>query len=195
MERKTLRISKEPEARRQEILDTAMKVFMEKGYEAATMRDIAAHMHVVPGLCYRYFESKQVLYEAAVEQYVKDIAEPMILLMKEDEATLKEFLDKIGQLFCRTDGTEKYHPFYHKKENRDLQILMSIRLCERLRPYVEKKLERMNDRGITDVENVFLTASFLLFGAVPVIENDAFSSEEKARMLRMSMERLLKRLI
>ena len=52
MERKTARISKEPEVRRQEILDTAMSVFMEKGYEAATMRDIAAAMHVVPGLCY-----------------------------------------------------------------------------------------------------------------------------------------------
>lgn len=49
MERKTARISKEPEVRRQEILDTAMSVFMEKGYEAATMRDIAAAMHVVPG--------------------------------------------------------------------------------------------------------------------------------------------------
>ena len=33
MERKTARISKEPEVRRQEILDTAMSVFMEKGYE------------------------------------------------------------------------------------------------------------------------------------------------------------------
>ena len=54
MERRTARISKEPEVRRQEILDTAMDVFMEKGYEAATMRDIAAAMHVVPGLCYRF---------------------------------------------------------------------------------------------------------------------------------------------
>ena len=73
MERKTARISKEPEVRRQEILDTAMSVYMEKGYEAATMRDIAAAMHVVPGLCYRYFESKQMLYDTAIEQYVKDI--------------------------------------------------------------------------------------------------------------------------
>ena len=70
MERKTARISKEPEVRRQEILDTAMSVFMEKGYEAATMKYCIA-MHVVPGLCYRYFESKQMLYDTAIEQYVK----------------------------------------------------------------------------------------------------------------------------
>ena len=42
------------------------------------MRDIAAAMHVVPGLCYRYFESKQMLYDTAIEQYVKDITHPMI---------------------------------------------------------------------------------------------------------------------
>ena len=90
MERKTARISKEPEVRRQEILDTAMSVFMEKGYEAATMRDIAAAMHVVPGLCYRYFESKQMLYDTAIEQYVKDITHPMIERLKEKDDSLKQ---------------------------------------------------------------------------------------------------------
>lgn len=117
MERKTARISKEPEVRRQEILDTAMWVFMEKGYEAATMRDIAAAMHVVPGLCYRYFESKQVLYDTVIEQYVKDITYPMIELLKETERSLDGFLDKMEQLFMQTDGKEKYHHFFHKRKS------------------------------------------------------------------------------
>ena len=136
MERKTARISKEPEVRRQEILDTAMSVFMEKGYEAATMRDIAAAMHVVPGLCYRYFESKQMLYDTAIEQYVKDITHPMIERLKEKDDSLDGFLDKMEQLFIQTDGKEKYHHFFHKKENHDLQMLMSVKLCETIEPYM-----------------------------------------------------------
>ena len=77
---------------------------MEKGYEAATMRDIAAAMHVVPGLCYRYFESKQVLYDTVIEQYVKDITYPMVERLKEKDSSLDGFLDKMAQLFIQSDG-------------------------------------------------------------------------------------------
>ena len=176
MERKTARISKEPEVRRQEILDTAMSVFMEKGYEAATMRDIAAAMHVVPGLCYRYFESKQVLYDTVIEQYIKDITYPMIELLKETERSLDGFLDKMEQLFM---------------QNHDLQMLMSVKLCETIEPYMEEKLRMMNEKGITRVKNIPITASYMLFGAVPVLENDELSTAEKASGIRMIMKCIL----
>ena len=43
------RISKPPEERRQEILDTAMRLFTERGYEETSMADIAREMDVVQG--------------------------------------------------------------------------------------------------------------------------------------------------
>lgn len=192
MERKTARISKEPEVRRQEILDTAMEVFMEKGYEAATMRDIAAAMQVVPGLCYRYFESKQVLYDTVIQQYVSDITAPMIRILEEQEESIEEFLDKLERLFLSTDGKEKYHHFFHKKENHNLQMLMSVRLCETLEPYMVSKLQRMNEKGLAKVDNIALTASYLLFGAVPVLENDGLTSQVKASGIRMLIEKILR---
>lgn len=192
MERKTARISKEPEVRRQEILDTAMEVFMEKGYEAATMRDIAAAMQVVPGLCYRYFESKQVLYDTVIQQYVSDITAPMIRILEEQEESIEEFLDKLERLFLSTNGKEKYHHFFHKKENHNLQMLMSVRLCETLEPYMESKLQRMNEKGLTKVDNIALTASYLLFGAVPVLENDGLTSQVKASGIRILIEKILR---
>ncbi|MCK9485385.1 MAG: TetR/AcrR family transcriptional regulator [Dehalococcoidia bacterium] len=49
------------EARRQEILDAARRVFVEKGYAAATVNDIAAEADVAAGSIYRYFENKSDL--------------------------------------------------------------------------------------------------------------------------------------
>ena len=64
-----MRISKEPEARKQEILETAMKLFAEKGYEKTSISDIAKEIGVAQGLCYRYFPSKDILFQTAVNEY------------------------------------------------------------------------------------------------------------------------------
>ncbi len=46
------------EQTRQRIFDTAIRLFIEKGYEETTMRDIAARAECSLGLAYRYFASK-----------------------------------------------------------------------------------------------------------------------------------------
>ena len=45
-----MRVSRASEERRQEILDAAMQVFYLKGYEKATIRDIALDIGVAQGL-------------------------------------------------------------------------------------------------------------------------------------------------
>ena len=64
-----MRITKEPEERKQEIFDAALKLFGEKGYEKTTIADIAKAIGVAQGLCYRYFPSKEVLFDSAIDQY------------------------------------------------------------------------------------------------------------------------------
>jgi AcrR family transcriptional regulator len=49
---------------RQKILDAALELFRERGFEAATMRDIAGAAGVSTGLAYYYFTSKEDLVMA-----------------------------------------------------------------------------------------------------------------------------------
>ena len=49
------------EGRRGEILDAALVVFGEKGYEAGTMRDIARRVGVTEPAFYRHYESKEAI--------------------------------------------------------------------------------------------------------------------------------------
>jgi TetR/AcrR family fatty acid metabolism transcriptional regulator len=45
-------------ARRSQILDAATTVFAEKGFERATIRDVAKHAGIADGTIYNYFENK-----------------------------------------------------------------------------------------------------------------------------------------
>lgn len=49
------------EETREHILDTALRLFREKGFDATTMRDIASEAGVATGAAYYYFHSKEDL--------------------------------------------------------------------------------------------------------------------------------------
>lgn len=53
---------------RQNIIQVALREFLENGYERTSMRRIAALAGISHGNIYRYFESKEVLYQSLVER-------------------------------------------------------------------------------------------------------------------------------
>lgn len=61
-------ITSKGERTREHILDTALRLFSEQGYEQTTMRGIAAAAETSLGLAYRYFTSKEDLVLALYER-------------------------------------------------------------------------------------------------------------------------------
>jgi len=57
-----------PDARPDEILAAALKVFSEKGFSAARVEDVAREAGLSKGAVYLYFASKEAMLEALVEQ-------------------------------------------------------------------------------------------------------------------------------
>jgi AcrR family transcriptional regulator len=57
------------DARRDAILDVAADVFLEDGYAAASMSEIAARLGGSKGTLYNYFKSKEELFSAYVERH------------------------------------------------------------------------------------------------------------------------------
>lgn len=61
--------------KRERILQAALKVISEKGYQAATMEMIAERADVSKGLVYRYYESKETLVRELVNSMFDRLAE------------------------------------------------------------------------------------------------------------------------
>jgi len=63
------RVTKVPEERKQELIDTAERLFLEKGYEQTTVADIVREIEVAQGTFYYYFSSKEEILEAIIEAF------------------------------------------------------------------------------------------------------------------------------
>ena len=64
-----------PAARREDILQTAGRLFAERGYEAVPASEVARQAGITPGLLHHYFGGKRGLYVTLVERLGSQIIE------------------------------------------------------------------------------------------------------------------------
>jgi AcrR family transcriptional regulator len=57
------------EKRREAIVEAALEVFSEKGYDGSTIKKIAERAQINQGLIYQHFKNKQDLYEAITKKH------------------------------------------------------------------------------------------------------------------------------
>ena len=74
----TKKFRRRAEARPDEVLDAALAVFVEKGFAAAKVEEIARQAGVSKGLVYLYFPSKEALLEGIVRRALAPIADEAV---------------------------------------------------------------------------------------------------------------------
>lgn len=185
------RVSKPPEVRKQEILDTAMQLFYEDGYEATSMADIAKKLNVVQGLCYRYFASKQELFDTAMQQYVVDCSAPFIKNLHDHSKTLRERLTVMSAIMMDEEVNSRYHDFYHKPGNEALHEMLSLKMCKYMIPHVKEELEQLCSDGMLSLQNPELTTEFIMFGQMGLLQDQMQPLPERLRHVRICIDKLL----
>jgi len=93
--------------KRQQIIDGACRVFLEHGFDAASMGEIAREAGVSKGTLYVYFKSKEELFEAIVEAQCSLQGEQIFSFDANDrdvEAVLTRLGDAFVRFMCRARG-------------------------------------------------------------------------------------------
>ena len=99
-------VGDEDSSKRRQILDGARRVFLDLGFDGASMGEIARSAGVSKGTLYVYFADKHRLFEAIVEE--ESIEQSKVAFNfdpgREVEITLPEFGRAYIQLLCRPGG-------------------------------------------------------------------------------------------
>lgn len=77
------------------IIDAALKVFSTKGYASTRMADIAREADMSYGLVYHYFENKEKLFDAIVEDWWTGFYNELEMLKKSDMSTEEKLVEII----------------------------------------------------------------------------------------------------
>lgn len=99
-------LQEEDSSKRRQILAGARKVFMDLGFDGASMGEIARAAGVSKGTLYVYFADKTALFEAILEEEALQYGQVVFNFdpARDVETTLKEFALAYNRLLCRPGG-------------------------------------------------------------------------------------------
>lgn len=186
-----MRIVKTVEDRRKEILDAAMRLFYEKGFSHTSITDIAQSIGISQGLCYRYFKSKDEMFESAVNEYASLISSRIIPVLKDDNRTLKEILFFFKDISEIESVDNDYYKFFHRSENNDVNEKIWLIICGKLLPQVENRMRSDKERGRLNIENPAAMASFCIYGQLGIIFNPSLNGARRLDLIQRFLNEVL----
>lgn len=101
------RWARRKDARPAELLAAALDLFVERGYAATRLDDVAARAGVSKGTLYLYFSSKEELFKAVIREGLVPIYQQGERMLEEHQGSAEELLRKLIGAWWETVGNTK----------------------------------------------------------------------------------------
>lgn len=155
------RISKNPDERKEEIIEAARQLFVEKGFASTKVSDIVKRIKVSQGVFYYYFDSKDAIVDEIIDGYIRQVLKSAGVFLHSEESNP---LTKIELMMKAQFGV-------NRALNSNIHTIKGVDIHERIigrlvREYVPLLAEALG--GVAREENeyrleIFVSAGNLLF--------------------------------
>ena len=175
-------MAKTKEERRNEIIETAGKLFEEKGYEQTQVQDIVNEIGVAKGLFYYYFKSKDEVMEELADRYADTIIDAVNKLIDKDIATFDK-INRIFQIFI--DSAEKKFGIFMgilNVKNGITHERIFFNVGKKMVPLVTELILSGNDNGECNCSDPKFITEFLVSGLFNIMNQ--ISPDEKIDYLK-----------
>ena len=176
------------ESRRQSIVETALAVFEEVGYERASMAEISARVGGSKATLYNYFKSKGELFSAAMLEAIEEQGMQLLALLDREDPDVAVVLRGFGVAFIRFITSSKVLSIIRmamaEGANSSLGPLLYARGPQRVWKELAHRLAELMDAGVLQKCNPEIAALHLkglfeagylepaLFGAQPRFDEE-----------------------
>ncbi len=172
-----MRIIKDPEERKSEILDTAEMLFCTKGYSKTTVNDILNEVGIAKGTFYYYFKSKEEVMDAIITRIIdNDINIAKKIALNPEIPVLEKFFQilmsqrpKVG------DSKEKVIQQFHLPNNAEMHQKTIVKTILNFTPILAEVVEEGVREGIFNTKYPKETIEFLIASSECIFDESMFS--------------------
>ncbi|MFT4146986.1 MAG: TetR/AcrR family transcriptional regulator [Mobilitalea sp.] len=140
---------KDGEERRKEILLTARKLFVQKGYDQTSINDILKIVDIAKGTFYYYFSSKEEVLQAIIMSIVDEgAARAEHILQETSIPLLKRIVMAIMAQTPEFEGAHKLAEELHKVDNAKLEQQYRKAMLTKMTSVFEGAVKEAGEQGI-----------------------------------------------
>lgn len=191
-----MRVVKEAEERKNEILDAAERLFGAKGFDGTSTTDILNEIGIARGTLYYHFKSKEDILDAMIERMTGNlVAKAGEIAGEKDVPVLRRLTQMMLALNVNNDLGHEIMEQVHKPQNALMHQKMQERLLAGVNPIVTGLIEEGIAQGICQTDHPSEVAEMTLLYSSTVFDALAeLGREERQRKIDAfiyNLERLL----
>lgn len=172
------RIIKTYQDRKNEILDTAQKLFYQKGYENTSVADVVEAVNIAKGTFYHYFKSKAELLDEIIDRMAKNIDAIIDKVLQEPQENAIFELNTVYHAVAEYKAQEKdvllmMTRAVYSKTNIILRTKLTKKRIDIVAPRIAKVFKRGISEGLFSITNPLHISEMILHMAEPLSERFA----------------------
>ena len=179
------------------MIDAALLLFIEKGFDNTSVNDIVKKVGVAQGLFYYYFNSKNEMLNAVVERYLDKIAVSLHELMEDNSLTVeKKLVLFLETLLKYGEKNENFAADLHREENAVIHHKLTEKANELIPPIFLRLINEGVKKGIWSIPYSAEMMEILVFGIGDYLHKYYFTPDKKVFEAKMKvLERFIEQML
>lgn len=192
-----MRVVKEAEERRNEILDAADELFAQKGFDGTSTNDILEKVGIARGTLYYHFKSKEDIMDALIERYnVRLLSAAQEVASDKSLPIVDRIIRVVMALNISGGSSEEIMEHIHKPQNALMHQKIQKVIINGVPPILAGIIREGIEQGMFHTPFPYECMEMVVIYAITVFDDDMIGMTNEERFSRMvafisNVERLL----
>lgn len=115
-------------------------------------------------------------------------------ILKKKDMTLLQIVKEMPTFVEAEEENSYMKEIFHGPDSKEIHMRLSMSICAKLQPIVQKLLEESKIRGEIHIQDTATAASFCVYGQLGILLNQEITREERVERIKSFLITILKAL-